>query len=307
MVVNAMNEFAHVSGQDRIAAMNYSEAYADDIFSHHVECFWQLCSSQDHVVNPLELLLPTCTFNIVFTQNPCFIKDQGSAAWTLLQPGATFIGQASNCLSIKSVNPISIKGIRFKPFAFANIIKAPIYHLNDAFLPLTEIFDIDAPKASIIKAIISAKEETTQLDLINELLNDLIITEMYVDEQLRAQLNFIMERHGSLRISEILEEFTTSKVTLRKHFIDKVGLPPKKIAQIWRMNRVLQLREEFPRRNLTELCLNAGFYDQAHFCKDFKLLFGLPPKKFFSKNSNLIKIANHNISKRFSNQYDPRI
>ena len=287
--------------------MKYSEAYPDNIFSHHVESFWQLCSSQDHFVHPLELLLPTCTFNIVFTQKPCFIKDQGSSAWTLLQPGATFIGQASNCLYIKSKNPISIKGIRFKPFAFANIINAPIFQLNDAFLPLTEIFNIDASKASLIKDIIDETQEAIQLDLINELLNDLVITEMSVDEQLRAQLNFIMDRHGSLRISEILEEFSTSKVTLRKHFINKVGLTPKKVAQIWRMNRVLQLREEFPTMNLTEHCLNAGFYDQAHFCKDFKLLFGLSPKKFFSENSNLIKIANHNISKRFSNQYDPRI
>jgi methylphosphotriester-DNA--protein-cysteine methyltransferase len=116
-----------------------------------------------------------------------------------------------------------------------------------------------------------------------------------------------MDRHGNLKISEILEEFSTSKVTLRKHFINKVGLTPKKVSQIWRMNRVLQLKEDYPSLNLTALCLDAGFYDQAHFIKDFRLSFGLAPKKLFSQNSNLIKIANLNISKRFSNQYDPRI
>ncbi|RKN01118.1 AraC family transcriptional regulator [Aquimarina sp. AD1] len=116
-----------------------------------------------------------------------------------------------------------------------------------------------------------------------------------------------MFRHGSIQISELFKEFNVSKVTLHKHFVNKVGLSPKKVSQIWRMNRILQLREEFPNMSLTSIGLEAGFYDQAHFIKDFNAIFNITPFKFFAQKSNLVEIANLNITKRFTNQYDPII
>ena len=110
--------------------MKYSENYPDSIFSHHVESYWQIQSTLNHSVKPLKLLLPTCTFNIIFIHSPCYIKNQKNSSWSLLPPGASFIGQASNCLYIKSYYPISLIGIRFKPFAFANIIKVIAHGLH---------------------------------------------------------------------------------------------------------------------------------------------------------------------------------
>ncbi|GGG07755.1 hypothetical protein GCM10011344_05380 [Dokdonia pacifica] len=285
--------------------IKYRETLPDHLFSHHVESYWHVFSDEQFTKDPLEMFLPTCTFNIVFIDSFCMVRCNTQTKWIPLKPGAYFIGQTNTVLSFKSNNAINITGVRFKPFAFANLIKNPLIDFNDSIIALENIFTLEKTSHILIQKIATESKAIIQEQLINEFTDLLLSKTMFIDETLRAQLNFIMFRHGSIRISELFEEFNVSKVTLHKHFINKVGLSPKKVSQIWRMNRILQLRKEFPDINLTKIGLEAGFYDQAHFIKDFYAIFKTTPFKFFAQKSNLIEITNLNISKRFTHQYDP--
>lgn len=285
--------------------MEYSETLPDNILSNHIESYWQI-KSNNLGNEGLELLLPTCTFNIIFSNKACLVKSKVSKDWKIQSKGATFFGQTNNSVVIKSKDPIHLYGIRFKPFAFSKISHQPAYILNDDFVSLDNLYPLAKKMENRIREIVSRIGKHEIYYLIDELMFDFFKDELSVDEKLRAQLNFIMDRRGSIKINEVFRTFGISKVTLRKHFINKVGLTPKKVSQIWRMNYMLQLKSEKPKRKLTSLCLQAGFYDQAHFIKDFKQLFHLPPAKFFSEKSQIIELAQHNISRRFSNQYDPK-
>ena len=128
-----------------------------------------------------------------------------------------------------------------------------------------------------------------------------------IDQTFRAQLNYILDRKGLIKVNHLLSSFSISKVTLRNHFLDKMGLAPKKVSRIWRINYFLQLKKMKPQENLTQLCLEAGFYDQAHFIKEFRHFYGTNPKQFFRQESKLLKISQGIISRRFTNQYDPRV
>lgn len=286
--------------------MNYKETLPDDIFSHHIESYWELVAFQNGRSEPLDILLPTCTFNIIIIDQACQIKTHASLDWTQLSPGAFFFGQRNSCIRIKSEFPLTLSGVRFKPFAFANIISTPLYHLNDTFTQLENIKSINTSTKILIDSIIENTNDHLKFQLINELMYSLFKASLSIDEKLRAQLNYIMDRKGVLKVRELFDEFNVSKATLRNHFRKKVGLTPKKVAQIWRMNYLLQMKEENPGENLTSLAIEAGFFDQAHFIKDFKQLFDAPPRKFFIQNESLLKVAHLNISNRFTNKYDPR-
>lgn len=286
--------------------MTYTETLPDNIFTHHIESYWDMPILNKNGISKLELLLPTCTFNIIFTDQTCMIKTHPLSDWVVLEAGASFFGQRTSCIYIKSDVAIKISGVRFKPFAFANIINMPIFQLNDGVTHLNELFEITPSADSLIHDIIITQELSFKTQLLNELMHLLFKDSFSIDEKLRAQLNYIMDRKGSVKVSEIFNVFNVSKVTLNKHFKNKVGLSPKRVAQIWRMNYLLQMKEENPSESLTSLSLNAGYYDQAHFIKDFKMLFGSPPRSFFLHNTQLLKVEHQNISKRFTNQYDPR-
>lgn len=286
--------------------MLYKEIEAPAYFSKHVESYWEMLFQPGELNNLNDLLLPDCTFNIIFTQQTISLKNQLTKTFQSIGPGATFIGQRNSFISFSTQKPVRIFGVRFKPFAFANIIKTPIYLLNDQFLPLDQLFDLDGISNNYIRKIIASQDLEKKTDLINDLLLILFKDSFFIDQTLRAQLNYIMDRFGILKINSLFSEFGVSKVTLRKHFINKVGLTPKKVSRIWRMNYFFQLKESMPEANLTTLCLMADFYDQAHFIREFKSLFGHTPRKLFQQESQLLKISQESISRRFTNQYDPR-
>jgi len=65
---------------------------------------------------------------------------------------------------------------------------------------------------------------------------------------------------------------------LRRVFLDFVGTAPGEYLRLRRFNTALrQMRSS---RNLTEIALAAGYYDQAHFCREFKDFAGLTPSAY---------------------------
>jgi AraC-like DNA-binding protein len=58
---------------------------------------------------------------------------------------------------------------------------------------------------------------------------------------------------------------------LRRVFLDFVGAAP---------GDYLRLRHMRSSRNPTEIALAAGYYDQAHFCREFKDFAGLTPSAY---------------------------
>ncbi|MEL7530223.1 MAG: helix-turn-helix domain-containing protein, partial [Bacteroidota bacterium] len=269
--------------------MQYSECPPPVYLSQHIESYWELnCLSEEGGEG--DWMLPDCTFNILFATEDFWVKHTWQAQWTKISRGASFLGQISSSLHIKTQAAQNIFGVRFKPFAFAHIIQEPIHQLNDQIVALEQLFAIGPLQIQAIDAMLAAKQREKRIASLNEMMLYLLQDAQRVDQRLRAQINYILERKGAIQVRSLFSEFGISKVTLRKHFIEKVGLSPKKVSRIWRMNYFLHLREKASGENLTSVCLMAGFYDQAHFIKEFKSLFGTTPKRFFKQEDRIAHV-----------------
>jgi methylphosphotriester-DNA--protein-cysteine methyltransferase len=77
-----------------------------------------------------------------------------------------------------------------------------------------------------------------------------------------------------------MEQLHISQSALEKRFRQAVGASPKKFASIVRLKSVIKQYDGA--NSLTALGYEAGFYDQAHFIKEFKAFTGDTPEKFFS-------------------------
>jgi AraC-like DNA-binding protein len=100
------------------------------------------------------------------------------------------------------------------------------------------------------------------------------------DKLVLAALALIHKTKGNIRISELMDQLHISQSPLEKRFRQVVGTSPKKFASIVRMKNAVQQYNS--KSSLTELSHEAGFYDQAHFIKEFKTFTGETPEKFFS-------------------------
>ena len=101
------------------------------------------------------------------------------------------------------------------------------------------------------------------------------------DELVNAAVAIIKQHSGNIKIAELAGRLFISQGRLEKRFRKIVGASPKKFASIVRMRCIVDTGAKSA--SLTQTGLQAGFFDQAHFIKDFKSFTGQTPEQFFGQ------------------------
>jgi AraC-like DNA-binding protein len=92
----------------------------------------------------------------------------------------------------------------------------------------------------------------------------------------------LVAEHGRLPVRELTGELSCSRRYLAAQFREHVGLPPKPTARILRFQRAVRLLEN-GRPQLERIALDCGYYDQAHFNRDFRAFAGSTPTEFLAR------------------------
>ncbi|WP_224998561.1 helix-turn-helix domain-containing protein [Cesiribacter sp. SM1] len=104
----------------------------------------------------------------------------------------------------------------------------------------------------------------------------------YVDYTIKQ----MKDSNGNLSIKGLEHELGISTRQLERLFRVKIGLSPKEMSKIIRLNSAFSSLETEPGMSLTSLSYQAGYYDQAHFSREFKGLAGVSPNKLLTESSN---------------------
>lgn len=84
-------------------------------------------------------------------------------------------------------------------------------------------------------------------------------------------------------IDSVCEQLALNRRKLERKFYQEVGLSPDQIKQLVRIKLARKLINDHPGLSLVEVAQCAGFYDQAHFIRQFKKLTGLTPGQYRQK------------------------
>jgi AraC-like DNA-binding protein len=90
---------------------------------------------------------------------------------------------------------------------------------------------------------------------------------------------------GQRPISEVTDQLGISPKRFIHLFEETVGLTPKMFCRILRFQEVLSLIEKGQRTTWTDLALDCGYFDQAHFIHDFQAFSGLTPQAYLAQRS----------------------
>ena len=93
----------------------------------------------------------------------------------------------------------------------------------------------------------------------------------------------LTETEGRLPIGELTEELRCSRRHLTTRFREQIGLAPKSFAQILRFDRGLRRLRSEGAASLAEIAHECGYYDQAHFNRDFRRFSGTTPTEILGR------------------------
>ncbi len=105
-----------------------------------------------------------------------------------------------------------------------------------------------------------------------------------------AAIEFYNQYKGRITVKNMAEKLGYSKKQFERFFVQTVGITPKKYARLIRFQESMQLISTGS-QSLTQVALTAGYFDQAHFNKEFKQFTGGSPEAFIALSTELTKNA----------------
>ncbi|WP_133680684.1 helix-turn-helix domain-containing protein [Paludibacterium purpuratum] len=88
-------------------------------------------------------------------------------------------------------------------------------------------------------------------------------------------------RNSSLTSAAQLSSWSGwSERQLQRLFADYIGVSPKAVLARYRLHEALALMQNGKPPEWTELALTLGYFDQAHFIRDFTRMVGQSPQKY---------------------------
>jgi methylphosphotriester-DNA--protein-cysteine methyltransferase len=94
----------------------------------------------------------------------------------------------------------------------------------------------------------------------------------------RQAVEMIRDARGQVRIDDVARALGWSRRRMERVFARELGVTPKLYARIVRLNAVLATLDEDERPRAIDQALDAGYFDQAHLLRDFRLLAGRTPR-----------------------------
>jgi AraC-like DNA-binding protein len=173
--------------------------------------------------------------------------------------------------------------IQFTPHGAARFFDFPVNLISGNSFSLEELTS---------KQITSDLEEKISLALNNQeriqLIEQFFLSRLQIgktDKMIEEAVKRISYSSGNIRITELAEALCISQRQFEKRFLRMVGTSPKKFSSLVRLKNVLDQKSFI---SFTGLALDSGYFDQAHFIKDFKSYLGIAPEQFFKSSDRNI-------------------
>jgi AraC-like DNA-binding protein len=96
----------------------------------------------------------------------------------------------------------------------------------------------------------------------------------------RGGVTEIARHNGALSIKALRDQMGISQNHLLTQFKRMVGISPKALAQLYRLKLVLRSVDPAHEVDWTRIAHQSGYYDQAHFNKDFRTFTGHSPTDY---------------------------
>lgn len=263
--------------------MNYQTFEPADELKAWVKCLWILEFPAEEVPEK-QRIVPDGCMELIFHTGDLYRQYIGPDE-SIVQPRCFVIGQLTEILEIEPTGATGIFAVRFNPEGFHPFSALPLKDLENKAVDLNTVFGKQGME--IEKAILHAETTEERIRLAEDFLLNLLKENAVIDRIVSSTVETIVTANGRLPIGELSDQLQIHRRQLERKFASTIGLSPKQLSRVVRLQTVIKrlLTNDFT--NLSALAHEEEYFDQAHFIKDFKEFTGLTPKEFYGDDLKL--------------------
>lgn len=253
-----------------------------------VKCYWTL-EVQAQESAERQLVVPDGCIEMAFILGDDIMRYTSDDEF-VLQPRAMVLGQITRPFYIKPIGAVDSFAVRFYPHGFACFSRVDIDTLSNTETPLAALFGEDASR-TLTQRVVQASDTQARVDIVESFLVDRLGERETIDAIVHQAIEAMLEAKGSGAIKEILKHDVSRRRRLEREFRRKIGMSPKQLSKVIRLQAALKMILNRQARSLTEIAYESEYFDQAHFIRDFKEFTGTTPRKFLGDESMSLSTA----------------
>jgi AraC-like DNA-binding protein len=169
-----------------------------------------------------------------------------------------------------------VVGIKFRPGAFQPFYGGSVHHLTNKVLPLSAVF---GPAGDHLAAAVRAEADEPFAVMEDYLRSRLPEPDPQLDV-LAEIVRTMLEDPAVVRVDELAARHAMSPRSLQRLFRRYVGVSPKWVLRRYRLHEAAERIAEGRDGDWAATALELGYFDQAHFIRDFKALIGASPAQY---------------------------
>lgn len=273
--------FCSFRKKTRVSLMKYYEHPIGQPLSEYVQTIWAMESENDEDIYPRSLIMPDGIVEIIFHYEVPFYTWQDNNQF--LQPENFAVSMMKQYSEIASSGKTGFISVRYFPWGAHHFFDEPIQNFLDQTINATKLWGNDSQK--IVKELKSLTSLDQRFKSVEHFLLEKLRRYKKAEAKIDKAIKLIRKTKGLLTVEELCAVTGFSKKQLERKFVSATGIMPKAFSRVTRFLNLCQNLQEYKNKTLTQLTYECGFYDQAHFIKEFKTFSGFTPTEFFEKEN----------------------
>jgi AraC-like DNA-binding protein len=194
-------------------------------------------------------------------------------------PAALVHGVVTRRFSVDLRGTGAVAAAKFRPGGFTAF--AGVRPARDTVALLTDQLALDA--ATLTAAVLREPDDDARTAILDAALRPLARDPADAYLELLAVLDRMRSERSLVRVDQVAADCAISLRSLQRLFTTYVGVGAKSVLGRYRLQDAVASIDSGEVDQLAELAVELGWFDQAHFSRDFRAVVGMTPSAYLNR------------------------
>lgn len=201
--------------------------------------------------------------------------DQGSRP--LPAASAHLLCLRSAPLALAAMADVGFIAVRFRTSMLARFTPVPIAQMHDRALDIADVWGV--PGLACATRVAAADSHAERLGLIQDFLLRQLRPEG-ADPLIERAVDVLYRTHGAVAIELLAQRLQLGRRQLERRFLADTGQTPAALRRVCCFHHTVRALLLTPSTPGLDTALRYGYFDQAHFIRDFRALVHTTPQRY---------------------------